>query len=273
MGLVLLLFLCLLTFSSLYFFAAKTWWFQAAASSAAAGLDHQFVNTGIAMAIAFLVAQLGLAYILFKYRDRQGKERAGYLRGHTRPEILTIVFAACLFMAVDIGVDLLGGHLWAAERFRPPVPTATVVEVNAMQFAWYFRYPGPDAKFGATKPELEDASAGGESAVGLDARDPASKDDFVSGVMYVPIDKEVDAILRAHDVIHSFGVPAMRVKQDAVPGLAIHMHFTPTKLGDFDVVCSQLCGLGHYKMHAIVRVVSQDEFEKWQAAREADKQQ
>jgi len=272
MGLVLLLFLCLLTFSSLYFFVAKTWWFQAGASSVAAGLDHQFVNTGIAMGIAFLVAQLALGYILVKYRDREDKSRAGYHRGDSRPEVLTIVLAACLFMALDIGVDLLGGHLWAAERFRPAQAGATVVEVNAMQFAWYFRYPGPDGKFGATKPELEDASAGGESALGLDMRDPASKDDFVSGVMYVPVDREVDAILRAHDVIHSFGVPAMRVKQDAVPGLAIHMHFTPTKLGDFDVVCSQLCGLGHYKMHAIVRVVTQDEFDKWQSAREADKQ-
>lgn len=272
MGLVLLLFLCLLTFSSLYFFVAKTWWFQVAASSAAAGLDHQFVNTGIAMGIAFLVAQLGLGYMLWKFRDRDGKARARYYRGISRPEVLIIVLAACLFMAVDIGVDLLGGHLWAAERFRPAQAGSTVVEVNAMQFAWYFRYPGPDGKFGATKPELEDASAGGESAVGLDTNDPASKDDLVSGVMYVPVNREVDAILRAHDVIHSFGVPAMRVKQDAVPGLAIHTHFTPTKLGDFDVVCSQLCGLGHYKMHGIVRVVTQEEFDKWQAAREADKQ-
>lgn len=272
MGLVLLLFLCFLTFTSLYFFVAKTWWFQVAASSAAAGLDHQFVNTGIAMGIAFLVAQVGLGYMLWRFRDRGSKVRAGYYSGHSRPEVLIIVVAACLFMAVDIGVDLLGGHLWAAERFRPPQANATVVEVNAMQFAWYFRYAGPDGKFGATKPELEDASAGGESAVGLDTSDPASKDDFVSGVMYVPINREVDAILRAHDVIHSFGVPAMRVKQDAVPGLALHTHFTPTKLGDFDVVCSQLCGLGHYKMHGIVRVVTQEEFDKWQAAREADKQ-
>ena len=272
MGLVLLLFLVLLSVSSLYFFVAKTWWFQVGASSAAAGLDHQFVNTGIAMAVAFFVAQIGLGIILWKYRDKGGDSRAGYHPGHSWADFWVILGAACLFMALDIGVDLLGGHLWAAERFRPAQANATVVEVNAMQFAWYFRYPGPDRKFGATKPELEDASAGGESAIGLDTRDPASKDDFVSGVMYVPVDREVDVILRAHDVIHSFGVPAMRVKQDVVPGLAIHTHFTPTKLGDFDVVCSQLCGLGHYKMHGIVRVVIQEDFEKWQAAQEAEKQ-
>jgi cytochrome c oxidase subunit 2 len=272
MGLVFLIVLCLITFASTFFFVAKTWWFPLGASASAAALDHQFVNTGIAMGVAFVVAQVGLGILLWKYRDRGSSERAQYYSGETRPEILVIVFAAVLFMALDIGVDLLGGHLWAAERFRPAAAGATQVEVNGMQFAWYFRYPGPDGKFGATKPELEDASTGGEGAVGLDTSDPAAKDDVVSGVMVVPVSREVEVILRAHDVIHSFAVPAMRFKQDAVPGLAIHMHFTPTRTGDFELVCSQLCGLGHYKMHGIVRVVTQEEFDKWLAAREAEKQ-
>jgi len=141
-----------------------------------------------------------------------------------------------------------------------------------MQFAWYFRYAGPDGKFGATKPELIDPSAGGESAIGLDTSDPASKDDVVTGIMYAPVNREVEVILRAHDVIHSFFVPAMRFKQDAVPGLAIHMHFTPITTGDYEVACAELCGLGHYKMHGMLKVVSQEEFDKWLAAREAEKQ-
>jgi len=141
-----------------------------------------------------------------------------------------------------------------------------------MQFAWYFRYPGPDGKFGIAKPELEDPSAGGEAALGLDPADPASKDDVVTGIMEVPVGREVEVILRAHDVIHSFFIPQMRFKQDAVPGLAIHMHFTPTETGDFEIACAELCGLGHYKMHGILKVVSQDDFDKWLAAREAEKQ-
>ncbi len=146
------------------------------------------------------------------------------------------------------------------------------VEVTGMQFQWYFRYPGRDGKFGATKPELIDASAGGESAIGLDTTDPASKDDVVTGTMVVPVNREVELILRAQDVIHSFFIPNMRFKQDAVPGLAIHMHFTPITIGDFEVTCAELCGLGHYKMHGMLRVVSQEEFDKWLAAREAEKQ-
>src|SRR5438045_7103065 len=117
--------------------------------------------------------------------------------------------------------------IWASERFRPAEVDAVRVEVTGMQFAWYFRYPGPDGKFGATNPELEDASAGGEAALGLDTKDGASKDDVVTGTMVVPVNREIEVILRSHDVIHSFFVPAMRFKQDAVPGLAIHMHFTP----------------------------------------------
>ena len=132
--------------------------------------------------------------------------------------------------------------------------------------------PGPDGKFGTTRPELEDPSSGGEAALGLDPKDPASKDDIVTGIMEVPVNREVEVILRAHDVIHSFFVPQMRFKQDAVPGLAIHMHFTPTETGSYEIACAELCGLGHYKMHGILKVVSQGEFDQWIAAHEADKQ-
>jgi cytochrome c oxidase subunit 2 len=141
-----------------------------------------------------------------------------------------------------------------------------------MQFQWYFRYPGPDGKFGTTKPELIDPSSGGEGAVGLDPGDSASKDDVVTGTMYSPVGREVDVILRAQDVIHSFFIPSMRFKQDAVPGLAIHMHFTPISTGDYEIACAELCGLGHYKMHGMLKVVSQQEFDAWLAAREAEKQ-
>src|SRR5216683_371031 len=112
----------------------------------------------------------------------------------------------------------------------------------------------------------------GNTALELDAKDPASKDDVVTGTMVVPVNREVEVILRAHDVIHSFFIPAMRFKQDAVPGLAIHMHFTPIQTGDYELACAELCGLGHYKMHGIVKVVSQEEFDQWLSAREAEKQ-
>lgn len=268
MGLVLLVVIWLITFVSSYFFIAKTWWLPVGASAAAADIDHHFTITYILMGAVFIAAQVILGYLVFKHRDRSSAKPALYTHGNVRLEIVWTVLTFILF----VGLNLLSSSIWASERFRPAVPDATKVEVTGMQFAWYFRYPGPDGKFGATNPNLIDPSAGGEAAIGLDPSDPASKDDVVTGTMYVPVGREVEVILRAEDVIHSFFIPNMRFKQDAVPGLAIHMHFTPIAIGDYEIACAELCGLGHYKMHGMLKVVSQPDFEKWLAAREAEKQ-
>ena len=268
MGLVFLVVIWLITLASTYFFVAKTWWLPVGVSAAAAGIDHQFAVTFVLMGIVFVAAQVALGYLVWNYRDRGTSSKAIYSHGNVRLEIVWTILTAILF----IGLNLMGSHMWASERFDAAQAGAVRVEVTGMQFAWYFRYPGPDGKFGGTRPELEDASTGGEGALGLDTTDPASKDDVVTGVMVVPVNRQVEVILRAHDVIHSFFVPAMRFKQDAVPGLAIHMHFTPTQTGEYELACAELCGLGHYKMHGIVKVVSQEEFDKWLAAREAEKQ-
>jgi cytochrome c oxidase subunit II len=268
MGLVLLIVIWLITFVSTYFFIAKTWWLPTGASAAAAGIDHYFTWTYIVMGIVFVAAQVFLGLFAWKYRDRASAKPATYTHGNNTLELIWTVLTAILF----IGLNLMSSSMWASERFRPAEPGAVQVEVTGMQFAWYFRYPGPDGKFGATRPEQIDPSAGGEAALGLDSADPASKDDVVSGVMYLPVNHDAEVILRAQDVIHSFFVPAMRFKQDAVPGLAIHMHFKPITTGDYEIPCAELCGLGHYKMHAMLKVVSQEDYNKWLAAREAEKQ-
>jgi cytochrome c oxidase subunit 2 len=268
MGLALLAVIWLIAFLSTYFFAAKTWWLPAGMSAAAPGIDHQFTRTFIVMGVVFILAQCSLGYIVWRYRERRGAPRAAYSHGNTRLELLWTSLTAILF----IGLNLMGANIWAKERFDPPKPDAVKVEVTGMQFAWYFRYPGPDGKYGKTDPQLVDPSAGNESAIGLDTRDPAATDDVVTGTMYLPVNRQVDLTLRALDVIHSFFVPSMRFKQDAVPGLAIHMHFTPTAIGDYEIACAELCGLGHYKMHGMLKVVSQADYDKWLAAREAEKE-
>jgi cytochrome c oxidase subunit 2 len=166
----------------------------------------------------------------------------------------------------------MSSKIWAAERFTPPANDALQVEVTGLQFAWYFRYPGPDGKYAVTKPELIDASLGGEAALGIDIADPAAADDVVTGTMVLPVDRQVNLTLRAQDVIHSFFVPEMRFKQDAVPGLRIQMHFTPTRTGTYEIACTELCGLGHYKMHATLRVVTEAEYNDWLSERLAEKQ-
>src|SRR5437868_414719 len=268
MGLALLVVIWLITFVSTYFFIAKTWWLPHGVAAAAPAIDHQFTLTYILMGIVFVAAQCALGYLVWKYRDTGVARKVDYSHGNTTLEVIWTTLTAILF----IGLNLIGSPIWAAERFEPAHAGSVPVEVTGMQFAWYFRYPGLDGKFGATKPDLIDPSSGNESAIGLDTSDAASKDDVVTGTMYLPVTREVDLHLRAIDVIHSFFVPSFRFKQDAVPGLIIHMHFTPTEVGDYEIACAELCGLGHYKMHGIVKVVSQEDFDKWLAEREAAKQ-
>jgi cytochrome c oxidase subunit II len=268
MGLALLLLIWLITLVSTYFFVAKTWWLPVGAAASAGFIDRQFAITFVLMGIVFLAAQLSLGYIVWRYRETPTSPPVSYSHGNTTLEVVWTLLTAVLF----IGLNLMGSSVWASQRFDPPEAGAVKVEVTGMQFAFYFRYPGPDGTYGKTSPKLMDPSAGGEAAVGLDTSDPAAKDDVVTGTMYLPVDREVDLSLRSVDVIHNFFVPSLRFKQDLVPGLNIHMHLKPTAIGEYEIACAELCGLGHYKMHGMVHVVSQEDFDKWLAAREAEKQ-
>ena len=136
------------------------------------------------------------------------------------------------------------------------------VEVWGEQFNWYFRYPGPDNRFGPTHPEKMNDGIG--NFLGLDrSHDADSKDDIVTATLAVPVNREVELVLRSKDVTHSFFVRELRLKQDLVPGLEIPIHFMATETGRYEIVCSQLCGLGHYKMRAYFEVMSQPDFDKW----------
>lgn len=156
-------------------------------------------------------------------------------------------------------------HLWM-RRERSVSAGAMQVEVTGVQFQWYFRYPGHDGIFGATKPNLVSAPAG--NPLGLDPGDPHAADDVVSSIMMLPAGRPVNITLRTQDVIHGFFVPAMRLKQDAIPGMVGHLEFTPEIPGDYDILCSQVCGLGHYRMQARMRVLSPEQFQSWLTAQE-----
>jgi cytochrome c oxidase subunit 2 len=179
-------------------------------------------------------------------------------------------------VAVVEAVLLLGFSipLWAARvDRRPPENESVMVEVTGEQFAWNIHYAGPDGKFGRSDIKLLDLQS---NPLGLDRDDPAAKDDVTTlNQLYLPVNKPVIVRLRSKDVIHSFGVPEFRVKQDAVPGLTIPIWFIPnvttaemrTRMGDaefqYEIACAQLCGLGHAKMRGFVTVVSAEEFQKW----------
>jgi cytochrome c oxidase subunit II len=250
---------------TVYIFAAKVWWFPPAITEFGTQIDSQFHRTLVITGIVFILAQLGLAWVIFRYRD-QGRKVA-FFEGNSTLEFVWTVATVILF----VGLGLYGEHAWAEAHFQGAAPGALQVEITGQQFAWNFRYAGPDGKWGQTKPELVSASSG--NPLGMDPRDPASKDDIVSPVMYVPVGQEVELLLRTQDVTHSFYVRELRLKQDAVPGMVIHMHFNATVPGEYEIACAELCGLGHYRMRSFLYVVSQAEYDKWARDQETALQQ
>jgi cytochrome c oxidase subunit II len=164
--------------------------------------------------------------------------------------------------------------LWAARIGDiPPENESLIIQVTGEQFAWNFHYPGPDRVFGRTDIALLDLQS---NPLGLDRSDPAAMDDITTvNQLYLPVDRPIIARLRSKDVIHSFGVPEFRVKQDAVPGLTIPIWFIPNittaemrnQTGNaefqYEIACAQLCGLGHYRMRGFVTVQTAEEFQQW----------
>ena len=149
----------------------------------------------------------------------------------------------------------------------PPENQATVVRVVAEQFAWNVQYPGRDKMFGRVDIKLVSA----DNPLGLDRSDPNAKDDIATiNQLNLPVDRTVLVHLSSKDVIHSFGLYEMRIKQDAIPGMEIPVWFIPTRPGDYEITCSQLCGLGHYRMRGFVTVQTQAAFDTWMADQEKE---
>lgn len=202
-------------------------------------------------------------YVLFRFRQKKNA-KANYVgvRSHASSYIegAVVVCEAVLLLGFAL-------PLWAKAVAKfPDEREATVVRVIAQQFAWNFRYPGPDGVFGKQDIKLVSAS----NPLGVDPEDPYGKDDFSPPVnlMVVPVGKPVIAHITSQDVIHSFKVSPFRMTQDAIPGLSIPAWFVPTKEGRYLINCAQLCGNSHAFMRGFLEVVSQDEYDSWLASQQ-----
>jgi cytochrome c oxidase subunit II len=263
MALMLALFLCAMSGITVWIFLARWWWLPELISIHGAAVDRQLAITLAIAGTVFFLAQLGLAWFIWKFRGR-GAARASYWHENSKLEVTWTVLTLILF----VGLGLEGNRVWAAYFLTPAPADAAVVEITAQQFAWNFRYPGADGKFGRTVSALIDDAAG--NYIGLDPKDAAGKDDVVTqNIMAIPANRAVRIILRSKDVTHSFFVPQLRVKQDAVPGMGIQLHFTATRTGEFEIACAELCGMQHYKMRARLLVMSEPDYATWLKARAA----
>jgi cytochrome c oxidase subunit 2 len=222
-------------------------------------IDEQMSETMAEAGIAFLAAQFLLALFVWQYSNRGPNAKLKRFPGGATG----LVIAALLVVGVEVlALGVFGVKAWANQYLTPPSANAMRIQVQAGQFAYYFRYPGPDGTFGPTHAEL--INEGSQNFFGLDPEhDSDSRDDIVTAEMAIPVDKEIHLLMHAKDVGHSFFVRELRVQQDFVPGLDVSLHFTATKVGKYEIVCTQLCGLGHYNMKAYLYVLSQPDFEEW----------
>ena len=261
MAIALLLVLVLLTLGSACLFAVHPWWFPAEASARAAALDHGFTVALWLLGGLFMAGQITLAVFLVRSRRRA---KAVYHTGNWRFEVAWTLAIALLFFWFNIS----GEKLWSRVMVHRAAPRAVRVEVTGAQFQWYFRYPGPDGVFGRTDAQKFARPEEG-NPLGIVPADPAGRDDITSASLVLPANRDVELILRAQDVIHSLFIPAMRFKQDAVPGMTIRRELRPVETGNYEIACAELCGTGHYRMRAVARVVSQEQFAAWLKAHAA----
>ena len=239
--------------------ARGRWWLPPSASAQGQPIDRLFIVTFGIIGVAFVLVHGLLALFVWLYRDRG--QRASYWHEHRALE-LTYTIVPAIVMA---GLTLTAAGLWSRIHSAPP-PGALVVEVRAEQFGWKARYPGPDGAFGRIDPAQYHPR---QNPMALDATDPAGRDDIVVDAstreMRLVVNRPAEIRLRAKDVLHSFFVPAFRVKQDAVPGMTVSLWFTPTQTGTFEIACAELCGVGHYAMRGRILVQTQEEFDAWLA--------
>jgi len=212
-----------------------SWWLPLQGSTFAPQIDGLFLAILIITGLAFVIVEAGLIWFVIKYRGRPGR-KAHYTHGNARAEVVWTAIPAVTVVALG----LVSNHYWKEIKGRDSIPPdAYPIAIHAKQFEWQVTYPGADGKLGTA-------------------------DDFtVRNQLHVPVGRPIVVILTSEDVIHSFWVPVLRVKQDAVPGLTIRAWFQATVPGEYELGCAELCGMGHYRMRARVFVHSAAEYDAW----------
>ncbi|HEX9699188.1 MAG TPA: hypothetical protein VGD06_06975 [Acidobacteriota bacterium] len=254
-------------------------WMPIDASAHGPALDSLTVWVHWVMAILFVGWGAYFIYVLIRFRAGANPE-ASYHGAHSHFSSYTEAAVAVVEVVLLVGFAIPAWSMWVTP---PAGDDVFEVRIVAQQFNWNVHYPGPDGVFGRTDINLVDD--GIVNNIGLDRSDPAARDDvFLINNLYLPVDRDIVVHLTSRDVIHSFALPQMRVKQDAIPGMMVPVHFRPVMTTPpdartpscvagktcWEIACAQLCGLGHYRMQGFYQILSQAEFDDWMAQRQAE---
>jgi len=245
--------LILLVVGSVLFHLLSPWWFTPLASNwglVDVTIDITLYVTGL----VFVSVNLFLAYCVIKFRHKKGA------RSTYEPENKKLEGWLTAWTALGVAAMLTPGlFVWA--NFVDVPDDAHVVEAVGQQWHWTFRYPGDDGKFG----EVDAERISSDNPFGMDPDDPNGQDDLLvySPEAHLPVDQPVKFLLRSKDVLHDFAVAQFRVKMDLVPGMQTFLWLTPTKIGRFEILCEELCGIAHHTMRGAVIVEEEEEYNAW----------
>ena len=247
--------LVLLVIGSLIFHFASPWWFTPIASNWGT-MDDTVLLTFWVTGVVFVAVNLFLAWVIWKYRHRKG-HKAEY-----DPENKKLEWWLTIVTSVGVAAMLAPG-LFVWGKFVDVPDDAAIVEAVGQQWHWSFRFPGEDGELGHSDSTLVTP----ENPFGLDPDDPKGGDDVLvaSPELHLPLDRPVKVLLRSKDVLHNFTVTQFRVKMDLVPGMITHLWLTPTVPGSYEILCEELCGVGHFAMRGRVVVTQPGEFDAWLA--------
>ncbi len=245
----------LLVIGSIIFHFASPWWFTEIATDWGS-IDFTINVTFWVTGFVFIAVNLFLAYCVWKFRQKEGHKAVYEPENHK----LEIGLSAITTVGV-IAMLAPGLFVWAS--FVNVPDDAAQIEVLGSQWQWQFRYPGADGQLGTADVQLVTE----DNPFGVNPEDPRGQDDVVVNdpELHLPMGQPVQALLRSHDVLHNFTVPQFRVKMDLVPGLVSYLWFDPVREGRFDVMCEELCGIGHFVMRGAVVIEPQAEFDAWLA--------
>ena len=245
--------LIVIVIASVLFHFVSPWWTTPLASNWQQ-MDDTLTITLVVTGIFFVVINLFLAYTLLRYRHREGL-RAAYEPDNRKLERWLIgVTTVCIAALLAPGLVVYANYVKAPRD-------ALVLEVLGQQWQWRYRFPGASGKLGPSDARFVSAA----NPFGLDLADPAGQANILinSGEVHLPLGKPVKVLLRSHDVLHDFYVPQFRARMNMVPGMVTTFWFTPTQSGRYEVLCAQLCGVGHSNMRGAVVVEDELAFQAW----------
>ncbi len=253
LGIVVAIALFLVTAGTVAFHFLSPWWWTPIASNWGY-IDDTIIITFWVTGVVFVAIVLFMAYCTFRYRYRE-ERRAAY-----EPENTKLEWWLTGLTSVGVVVMLTPG-LFVWDQFVTVPEDASELEVVGQQWQWSFRFPGTDGVLGTSDPR----NINDDNPFGLNPNDPNGQDDVLidDSEVHLPIDRPVKVLTRSIDVLHDFYVPQFRAKMDMVPGMVTYFWFTPTRTGTFDILCFELCGVGHYLMRGNVVVEEESAFQAW----------